>query len=178
MGLGLWPVVETEDRLYGADEFGGQGDAAFADAVGCAFVGLVDEGDAEGLLHIGDGADEFDGAAFRAGRIGRDGEAVLFGEGADEFDGFGICSVTLAVLGVGETFLAGAVGGFEGSLASDDDRDSDFGAGWRGFFADRLDEGSLFAAGQNGARGGGEMSGQFLCRRFFFRCHGVLQFWG
>jgi hypothetical protein len=42
----------------------------------------VDEGNAEGLLHGGDGAAEFEGAAFWTGRIGRDGEAVLFGKGA------------------------------------------------------------------------------------------------
>ena len=116
MGLGLRAVVEAEDGLDGTDEFGGQGDAAFADAVGGAVVDLVDEGDAEGFLHGGDGADEFDGAAFRAGGVGRDGEAVLFGEGADELDGFGIGAVALAILGVGETFFAGAVGGFERAL--------------------------------------------------------------
>ncbi len=87
VGLGLGAVVEAEDGFDGTDEFGGQGDAAFADAVGDAFDDLVDEGDAEGLLHGGDGAAELDGAAFGAGSIGRDGEAVLFGEGADELDG-------------------------------------------------------------------------------------------
>ena len=87
----------------------------------------MDEGDAEGLLHGGDGADELDGAAFGAGSVGRDCEAVLFGEGADELDGFGVGSVALAILGVGEAFFAGAVGGLERSLAPDDDRDGDFG---------------------------------------------------
>ena len=38
VGLGLGAVVEAEDGLDGTDEFGGQGDAAFADAVGGAFV--------------------------------------------------------------------------------------------------------------------------------------------
>ncbi len=116
VGLGLWAVVEAEDGFDGADEFGGKGDAAFADAVGGAVDGLVDEGDAEGLLHGGDGAGEFDGAAFGAGGVGRDGEAVLFGEGADELDGCGVGAVALAILRVGEAFFAGAVGGFEGVL--------------------------------------------------------------
>jgi len=52
-------------------------DAAFADAVGGALVGLVNEGDAEGLLHGGDGAGEFDSAALGAWGVGRDGEAEL-----------------------------------------------------------------------------------------------------
>ena len=126
MGLGLRAVVEAEDGFDGADEFSGKGDAAFANAVGDSVLGLVDEGDAEGLLHGGDGADEFDGAAFGAGGVGRDGEAVLFGEGADEFDRVGVCAVVLAVLGVGEAIFAGAVGSFERGLASDDDGDGDF----------------------------------------------------
>ena len=70
VGLGLGTVVEAEDGVDRADELGGQGDAAFADAVGRALVGLVDEGDAEGLLHGGDGAGELDGAAFGAGSVG------------------------------------------------------------------------------------------------------------
>ena len=101
MGLGLGAVVEAEDGFDGTDEFGGQSDAAFADAVGGTFMRLVDEGDAEGFLHGGDGADEFDGAAFGAGSVGRDCEAVLFGEGADELDGFGIGAVASGGIGRG-----------------------------------------------------------------------------
>ncbi len=129
----------------------GESDASFADAIGGAFLGLVDEGDAEGLLHGGDGAAEFDGAAFGAGGVGRDGEAVLFGEGADEFDCGGVGTVALTVLCVSETLFAGAVVGLERGLAFDDDRDSDLCAGRCGLFACGLDEGGFFAAGQDGA---------------------------
>jgi hypothetical protein len=115
-------------------------------------VGLVDEGDAEGLLHGGDGADEFDGAALGAGGVWRDGEAVLFGEGAYELDGVGIGPVLLTVLRVGEALFACAVGDFERVLAADDDGDGDLRAGWGGFFRCSLDERFFFAAGQNCSR--------------------------
>src|SRR5579862_9732298 len=75
VGLCLGTVVEAEDGFDGADEFGGKSDAAFADTIGDTFEDLVDEGDAEGLLHGGYGAAEFDRAAFRTGSIGSDGEA-------------------------------------------------------------------------------------------------------
>src|ERR1700677_333944 len=77
VGLRLRAIVEAEDSFDGTDELGGKGDAAFADAVGCAFVGLVEEGDAEGLLHGGDGAGEFDGSTLRAGSVRRYGETEL-----------------------------------------------------------------------------------------------------
>ena len=95
---------------------------------------------------------ELDGAALGAGSVGRDGEAELFGEGVDELEGGGVGAVALAILGVGEALFAGAVGGFEGFLAPDDDGDGDFGAGGCWLFAGGLDEGSFFAARQNGAR--------------------------
>ena len=119
--LRLGAVVEAEYGFDGADEFGGKSDAAFADAIGGAVVRLVDEGDAEGLLHGGDGAGELDGAAFGARGIGRDGEAELFCEGADELDGIGVGTVVLPVLRVREPLFAGSICGLQWSFALDDD---------------------------------------------------------
>ena len=95
VGLCLGAIVEAENGFDGTDECGGQGDAAFPDAIGGAVDGLMDEGDAEGLLHGGDGSGELDGAVFGGGGAGRDGEAVFFGEGEDEFDGGGVGGVAL-----------------------------------------------------------------------------------
>ena len=119
VGLGLRTVVEAEDGFDGADEFGGKSDAAFANTVDVAVEGFVDEGDAEGLLHGGDGSGELDGAAFGARGVRRDGEAVLFGEGTNELDGYRIGSVARAILRVSEAVFAGAVGGLEWGFASE-----------------------------------------------------------
>ena len=84
VGPGLWTVVEAEDGFDVADELGGEIDAAFADAIGDAVEGLMTEGDAECLLHVGDGAGELDGAALGARGVGFDPEAEFLGEVADE----------------------------------------------------------------------------------------------
>lgn len=81
--VGLRTIVEAQDGFDGTDEFGWEGDAAFADAIGLAVVGFVDEGDTEGLLHAGDSTEELDGATLGAWGVGRNGKAVLLGEGAD-----------------------------------------------------------------------------------------------
>ena len=70
VGLGLRTVVEAEDGFDVADELVGEIDAAFANAVGDAVEGLMDEGDAEGLLHGGNSAGELDGAVLGLGRVG------------------------------------------------------------------------------------------------------------
>ena len=108
----------------------GQVDAALADAIGVAVEGLLNEADAEGLLHGRNGAGELDGATLRLGRAGFESEAVLLGEGANELDGVGIGGVRLAVLGAGEALFAEAVGGLERLLAPHDDGDGE--AGGRG----------------------------------------------
>ena len=74
----------------------------------------------KGLLHISDGADELDGAAFRAGSIERDPEAVLFREGTDELDCGRVCAVPLTVLGVSKTLFAGPISDFEWGVAFDE----------------------------------------------------------
>jgi hypothetical protein len=151
VGLGLGAIVEAEDGNDRTDEFGGKGDAAFADAVADAFEHLMDEGDAEGFLHGGYGAAEFDGAAFGAGSVGCDGEAVLFGESADQLNCGGVGAVALAILSVSEALFANSIGGFERGFATDDDGDGDLCPGWRGLFSGGGNEGSFGASWQDGA---------------------------
>ena len=146
MGLGLRAVIKTEDGFDRADEFRGQGDTAFADTVGGSVEGLVNEGDTKGFLHCSDGAYEVNDAAFRTWCVRGYFEAVFFGEGADELDGGGVCTVALAVLCMRKAHLAGAVGGFERLFAPDQNRDSDFGAGWSGFFGSGPSQWCFFAA--------------------------------
>ncbi len=132
VGASLRTVVEAEDGFDVADELGGEIDAAFTDAVGDAVEGLMTEGGAECLLHVGYGSGELDGAAFGAGGVGFDPEAELPGEFADEGYGFGIGAVALAILLAGEALFAEL--DVERIFGTDDDGDDDFFAVWCGLF--------------------------------------------
>ena len=154
VGMRLGPIVEAKDGFDVADEFGREIDAAFADMVGGAVDGLVHEGGAEGLLHVGDGAGELDGAAFGARGVGFDFETELTGELADEGYGFGVCTVVLAILRVGETNFSETVGSEERRFTADDNGDDDSFAVWGWFFVGCFDW-FFLAAGKDGSADGG-----------------------
>ena len=117
-------------------------------------MSFVDEGDAEGLLHGGDGAGELDGAALGAWGVGGDGEAELFGEGADQLYGGGVGAMIFSVFGVGEALLAEAVGGLErGFCGGRRPRRLILVPRGCGLFAGGLNKGSFLAAGKGQCEG-------------------------
>ena len=95
MGLGLWPVIETEDGDYGVDQRCRQMDAALANAVLNSVDRLLLEHDAEGLLHVGGGAGKPDGAARERGGIRFDLQVELASEGADQRNSRGVGGMLL-----------------------------------------------------------------------------------
>ena len=146
MRLGLGTIIEPQDSLHRAGQFGGQKDAAFTNAIGVAVKNLLREGDAKGLLHSSDRSGELDGAALRLWGALFDCQPELFRESAHQCDRGGIGAVLLAILGARQAVLAQSFG-IERILAPDDDRNSKDTAGAGRFFTGCRGEGSLFTTG-------------------------------
>jgi hypothetical protein len=158
----LRAIVESEDSFHGADELRRKRDIAFADPVGNAFDGLMDEGDAEGLLHRRGGSGEFDGSAFGVGGVGCDGQTELAGEGVDKFDGGWVGAVVFLVLRAGKTFFSEAVSGLEGLPTPNDDGDRKFGGRRYRLLVGCLKKRSSLSTRQGDAWRRGERGSEFL----------------